>query len=66
MESDRIVFCIVTVDPFCGNDRPSQVTPDIFCYFFGIGEGGFGVHVETLVMDAVHLGLDFFEGRSDT
>ena len=66
MESDRIIFCIVTVNPFCGNDRSSKVTTDIFCYFFGICEGGFGVYVETLVMGAVRLGLDFFKGRSDT
>lgn len=62
MKSDGLGIFVIMVDPGGGNDWSSEITPDIFCYNFGVTFVWFGIDVKTFFMIRVALGFYFFEG----
>lgn len=63
VESDHIP--IVFINAGSSDDRPSQVTADIFCHFFGIAFVGFSVDIEAVLMVIIAGCLHLFKGRRE-
>lgn len=65
VESDGISRFIISVDPFCSDDRAAKIAADIFGNGLGIRQSRFGINVEAFVMNFVHFCFHLFEGRTD-
>ena len=63
MESDKIT--IVAVNPGGGDDRASEIAPDVLNNCFRITFVWPGIHVKAIFMIPVALGFHFFKGRAD-
>ena len=56
---------IIAVYSGCGNNRPTEITTNLFDDCFRITKIRLVINIEPLLMLAVTNGLDFFKGRSD-
>ena len=63
MESDKVA--IIFVNPGGGNNRASQIAPNVFYGGFGVAFSWLGIDIETVFVIPVTTGLYFFERGTD-
>lgn len=64
MESDKVA--IIFVNPGGGNNRASQIAPNVFYGGFGVAFSWLGIDIETVFVIPVTTGLYFFERGTDS
>ena len=63
MEGDKVA--IIFVNPGGGNNRASQIAPNVFYGGFGVAFSWLGIDIETVFVFPVTTGLYFFERGTD-
>lgn len=64
MKSDR--FIVIGIDPGSGNDRPAEISANVFDNLRGLAFIRHGADIEAIFMVGINRGLEFFEKVADS